>query len=138
MVDCGHRARASILAATLALLLVLAAGVAMQGCGSPAADTTVKDFLDAWNGGNETGAAGLTIEGDLATFKSGNTFLLPERPGFSLGAPDVQEETAYVPVTFHTGEGDLEGVFVLTRSNRAWKISLTGTMTAWLNINDRQ
>lgn len=137
MVDHGTRRRASILTAALTLLVLLVAGAATQGCGSPAADSTVKNFLDAWNDGNEARAAGQTIEGDLAAFKSGDTFLLPGRPEFSLQAPDVRDETAYVLVTFHTGEGDREGVFVLMRSSRTWKVSLTGTMTAWLDVNDR-
>ena len=55
--------------------------------------------------------------------------------------PDVRDTYMNLRIDVRkvdTGEGDREGVFVLMRSSRTWKISLTGTMTAWLDVNDRQ
>lgn len=73
------------------------------------------------------------MEGDISAFKTGETFLIPERPAFSVGTPDIQGQLCYTPVTFHTAGGDLEGTFILVLRERTWKVSLTQTMTAWLD-----
>ncbi len=90
-------------------------------------------FLNAWNAGDETRAAGLTLEGDVSAFKTGDTFLLAERPPFSVGAPEIRDEECSVPVTLHAADGDRQAAFFLLRRERTWKVSLTRTMTAWID-----
>lgn len=113
-------------------LLLLAFGPALQGCGPPTPEAQVSGFLNAWNAGDEAKAAGFTMEGDISAFKTGDTFLMAERPSFSLGTPDFRGELCYLPVTLHAAEGDQQGTFILVTRERTWKVSLTQTMTAWL------
>jgi hypothetical protein len=118
-------------AAALALLLAASLAALAVGCGPPTADAVARDFFNAWKAGTDAKAASLAVEGDLSAFRDGDTFLQASRPDFSVGAPEVSGDNAYVPLTLHLEEGDRDCVAVLRRQGRTWKVSLTATMTAW-------
>ncbi len=111
--------------------MVLSLTLAASGCGPPAADQVVRDFLEAWRTGDDAKAAGLTVEGDISAFRDGDTFIHPTRPSFTVGQADIRGEVAYVSFTLELEGGSREGTAVLRRQGRIWKVSLTGTMTAW-------
>lgn len=95
-------------------------------------EKSVKDFVSSRIGGNESKAAGLTLQGKLDDFGGGEFALSGTGSSFSATVSEIDGDSAVVIVHYQNGDQTADVPYKCVRVSGNWKIDLAGTEGLWM------
>ncbi len=117
-----------LLALLLAFFLL---NLSLTGCASSTPERAVREFINYRMEGDESRAAGLTVEGDLEGYLGGEPYLSGSEASFIPELVESRKDRAVVRVRFCWGEQEIEISYVCRRVGSRWKVALRETEELW-------